>query len=301
MPVAKASSPNLNQDILLFLFFFVLMMIFPYAVIIHAGHLRVGDNLVARLLQWTATFAAVATCGVRRIPLRDFGWRWPGSYMAIAYVLPLIYALPVYLGTWAMLAGSFAPQAFEHEAAVTYGFPIWPRFAAFGLSIPILATSGVIGSIANALGEEIGLRGFLLPRLVERFGFGIGSLVCGCLWALWHYPAMLWTDYNAGKTPLYTVGCFTLTVIGVSILYAWLRQRSGSLWPAAMAHAAHNLFVQAVLDPMTSSSGWAPYITSEFGCGMVVTVGILVAIVLRKSKNPYQGKEFANFNGGDAA
>jgi membrane protease YdiL (CAAX protease family) len=122
------------------------------------------------------------------------------------------------------------------------------------------------------LGEEIGWRGFLLPRLVGRFGFTVGCLLSGCIWAVWHYPELLFADYNAGTGLAYDLTCFTLMVIGLSYVIGWLRLKSNSLWPAAMLHASHNLFIQGIFDRMTAATGRARYITTDFGFGMALTV-----------------------------
>jgi membrane protease YdiL (CAAX protease family) len=85
------------------------------------------------------------------------------------------------------------------------------------------------------MGEEIGWRGFLLPRLVSQFDFTVGCLLSGCIWAVWHYPGLLFADYNAGTNPVYALTCFTLMLIGDSYVFGWMRLRSNSIWPAAAA------------------------------------------------------------------
>ncbi|MDX9864655.1 MAG: CPBP family glutamic-type intramembrane protease [Anaerolineaceae bacterium] len=45
---------------------------------------------------------------------------------------------------------------------------------------------------------------------------------------------------------------FTILVVGISTVFAWLRLQSGSLWPAAVLHASHNLFVQAIFTSLTA-------------------------------------------------
>jgi membrane protease YdiL (CAAX protease family) len=153
--------------------------------------------------------------------------------------------------------------------------------------IPLLATLGVIGSMANALGEEIGWRGFLLPRLTSQFGFTFGCFINGLIWAVWHYPGLLWSDYNAGTNPKYALACFTCMVTAMAFVMGWLRLKSGSLWPCAMLHASHNLFIQAVFDEMTAPAGRALYYTTEFGCGLVLTIGaVAVWLWTRRSELP---------------
>jgi membrane protease YdiL (CAAX protease family) len=181
---------------------------------------------------------------------------------------------------------------FEQKAAASFSLPSSPHLATFGLMIPMLATLGVIGSVANALGEEIGWRGFLLPRLTGQFGFTLGCTISGVIWGMWHYPGLLWSDYNAGTNPKYALACFTLMVTADSFVMGWLRLKSGSLWPCALLHASHNLFIQAIFDEMTVSTGRAVYYTTEFGCGLVLTVGATAVYFWTRRKEIVP--EFAN-------
>jgi membrane protease YdiL (CAAX protease family) len=193
--------------------------------------------------------------------------------VAWAYVIPILYALPVYVVAWTAIRGSFAFSTFAAPWGTAFGFPDWPRASVLFLAVPCYATLGVISSTARALGEEIGWRGFLLPRLVQQTGFTWGCLLSGCIWAVWHYPGLLFADYNAGTRPAFALSCFTLMVIADAYILGWLRLKSGSLWTAAVLHASHNLFIQAIFDRMTAPVGRALYITTEFGCGLALTAG----------------------------
>ena len=226
------------------------------------------------MLMWCPAFAAFASCALLKIDLATLGWSWrPARYEMWAYVIPILYALPVYIITWTAISGSFDFSTFAAPLGAAFGFSHSPRATALLLAIPLYAVIGVIGSTARALGEEIGWRGFLLPRLVQQFGFTIGCLVSGCIWAAWHYPALLFADYNAGTKPAFALTCFTLMVIADAYILGWLRLKSGSLWPAAILHASHNLFIQAIFDRMTAPVGKALYLTTEFGAGLVLTIG----------------------------
>jgi uncharacterized protein len=223
---------------------------------------------------WCPALAAVATCLIFKIDLATLGWSWrPSRYPAWGYAIPVLYALPVYLATWIAIPGSFAFHTFATERASAFGFPASPTAATLLLAIPCYATLGVISSTARALGEEIGWRGFLLPRLVGHAGFTFGCLISGCIWAIWHYPGLLFADYNAGTKPAYALTCFTLMVIADAYILGWLRLKSGSLWPAAIMHASHNLFIQAIFDRITAPAGRTLYITTEFGAGLVLSIG----------------------------
>ena len=265
---------SLSRQILAYLALVFLFSSLPYTIVIHTGHLAVGGGMLVFLLMWCPALAAFATCHIFHIDIATLGWNWrPVRYEAAAYLLPLLYSAPVYLVAWLAISGSFGFSEFAATAGTTFGFPHSPRGAAWLLAIPLYATVGVIGSMTRALGEEIGWRGFLLPRLVGRLGFTGGCFLSGCIWALWHYPLLLFADYNAGTPRLYALSCFTIMVIGDAFIFGWFRLKSGSLWSAAMLHASHNLFIQAIFDRMTNPVGKTLYITTEFGAGLALTVG----------------------------
>jgi len=263
-----------TKQILTFLLLVFAFSSLPYFIMIHTGHIGAGNGMVVSLVMWCPAFAAFASCAIFKIDLATLGWNWrPSRYPAWAYVIPILYALPVYVVTWIAIRGAFAFDAFAAERASAFGFPAWPRATTLFLAIPCYAILGVIASTARALGEEIGWRGFLLPRLVQQAGFTLGCLISGCIWAVWHYPGLLFADYNAGTQPAFALTCFTLMVIADSYIMGWVRLKSGSLWPAAILHASHNLFIQAIFDRMTAPVGRALYVTTEFGAGLVLSIG----------------------------
>jgi len=55
---------------------------------------------------------------------------------------------------------------------------------------------------------------------------------------------------------------------------AWLRLRSGSVWPAALLHASHNLYIQGYFDRVTADTGITKYLTGEFGAALAITAAI---------------------------
>ena len=87
-------------------------------------------------------------------------------------------------------------------------------------------------------GEEIGWRGYALPRLSERFGLAPASIILGILWATWHLPLFFFygSDIRGQSFPLYL-----LQVTAVSVAMAWLYWRTGgSLLLVMLLHAAVN-------------------------------------------------------------
>jgi membrane protease YdiL (CAAX protease family) len=87
-------------------------------------------------------------------------------------------------------------------------------------------------------GEEIGWRGYALPRLARRTGLGAASMILGALWASWHLPLffMQHTDSLGQSFPLYLTH-----VVAVSVAMAWLYWKSGgSLLLVMLMHASIN-------------------------------------------------------------
>lgn len=89
---------------------------------------------------------------------------------------------------------------------------------------------------ANALGEEVGWRGFALPRLQARHSPLVASLVIAPAWFAWHLPLKL---LNPDEIPYLFYG---LTFVPSSILLTWVFNRTnGSILAVGIAHAAGNV------------------------------------------------------------
>ena len=113
-----------------------------------------------------------------------------------------------------------------------------------------------------------------MPTLARTRSFRSTALISGSIWAAWHVPLIVFSDYNAGTPSWYSVPCVAIMVVSIAFPLAWLRLRSGSVWPAAILHASHNLFVQGFFDRVTVDTGPTRWLTSEFGAGLAITIGI---------------------------
>lgn len=113
----------------------------------------------------------------------------------------------------------------------------WPRFGPEAWYVMLAATvfSTVVG---GQTGEEIGWRGWALPRLTARFGLALSGVLLGVIWATWHLPLFFipGTD-STGQS--FTV--YLLAVTPLSVAMAWLYWRTkGSLLLTMLMHAAIN-------------------------------------------------------------
>jgi uncharacterized protein len=273
-----------RQVITYLLLVFAFSSIF-YFLILWAHHLGAGGGLYVVGIMWCPALAAAATLKVNGRSLSDLGWKWPRTrYAVMSWFIPLFYAAIAYVIVWWSGFGAFPNHDFMQRLVDRMGLRISP--AASTLVYVVLAgTFGMARSLATALGEEIGWRGFLVPELFKNVGFTGTALISGIVWSCWHYPILIWGDYNAGTPTWYGLMCFTVMVVAIAFVFAWLRLKSGSLWTGALLHASHNLFVQAVFTPLTRDTGKTAWFIDEFGAVLpVVAVGFAIYFWRRRNE-----------------
>jgi membrane protease YdiL (CAAX protease family) len=234
---------------------FALSAIFWW-LIIDAGSLGAHGGLYVLALMWCPGVGALITRLIFQHDIRGEGWR-PGAprWLALAYLLPVAYATVAYGAVWMLGLGGVDLSRFT-TGTVTF------------------LVLGTIQSLVSATGEELGWRGFLVPKLAKTMSFGRLAVLSGAIWAVWHFPLIIFADYNSGTATWYSLLCFAVMVVALAVILAWLRLRSGSVWPAAILHASHNLFVQGFFDHVTVDTGPTPWLTSEFGAGLAITIAL---------------------------
>jgi uncharacterized protein len=242
-----------------------------------------GNFLLVAGLMWAPGLAATLAQRVFAGNLGEVGWRWDaGHYRRLAYVIPFLYVLPVYAAVWISGLGGFDAAQFVHGVGKDFGLTALSIPVALTGYVLIALTAGFIGGAGGALGEELGWRGFLVPELAKVNGFTGVGLISGSLWAIWHYPLMFYGGYNASIPAWYATGCFTVMMVAAGFIAAWLRLRSGSIWPAVIFHASHNMFIQLIFTPMTTNTGHTAYFIDEFGIGLAITCVIAALVVWKK-------------------
>ncbi len=208
--------------------------------------------LVATAMMMTPAIAALVVVFFVERP-RQKAWTlglWPLrpvrrllGYAALGIIVPIalvLAALPVgaLLGVYPADFANFS--AFEQvlgEQAGAAEIPL-PTGALIVIQLAALPLAAFVNLIP-ALGEELGWRGWLLPKLMP-LGTLPALLVTGLIWGLWHAPLVL-LGYNYPDAPgwLGLTAMVAMCVL-VGAVFGWLRLRSGSVWPAALAHAAFN-------------------------------------------------------------
>lgn len=156
---------------------------------------------------------------------------------------------------WYLFAATFT-MLVKLSVAVIYRLYVgaWPRFGTDIWYIPF----AVALSIPFQAGEEIGWRGYALPRLAARFGLAPASLMLGVIWGCWHLPQFFIQEADTYQQSFFV---FVMGVTALSVVLAWLWQRAGrSLLLPMLLHAAWNNSKDIV--PSAVSGG-----TRTFGFG----------------------------------
>ena len=166
--------------------------------------------------------------GVRRVLRRlvhgRIGLRWYLAVLALAMLVPLAVGVSV-------LMGGDTPVVDNTIFGVLFlfAFMIFP---------------------GSALGEELGWRGFVLPRMQTRHSALKASLLIGILWGPWHLP--LWLTGSEGH-PISLYVPFVVAVVASSVFYTWLYNNTGgSLLIVVLYHAASNLPITVLISPLGS-------------------------------------------------
>jgi len=261
---------NSRRQILIYLLLvFGFSSLFYFLILLAHGFGGSGGTYVFELM-WCPALAAMLTLKLHGRNLRELGWKWPKTkYAAMSWFVPLLYASIAYTIVWTVGWGGVPNRQFMAQLVRTMGLGASPAVSTL-VYVLFAASFGVIRSMASALGEEIGWRGFLVPQLAKTFSFTTTALISGIVWACWHYTILIWGGYNEGTPTWYGLTCFTVMVVSGSFIFAWIRLKSGSLWTGAILHASHNLYIQAIYTPLTADTGKTKWFIDEFGAVLPV-------------------------------
>jgi membrane protease YdiL (CAAX protease family) len=145
-------------------------------------------------------------------------WRW--------YLVALLFE-PV---SWCLSLG------IDRILGRSYELGPMPLQAILGSTAAYMIPVALVFTIPNAVGEEIGWRGFALPRLRAWRGALVGTLVLGAFWGLWHIPAWIAQGLSSGFGPM---AVRVLGLVATAFVFTWIYYGSGgSLVLVALYHAA---------------------------------------------------------------
>lgn len=161
--------------------------------------------------------------GLHELMGRTARWRLPAVWWVVAFSPLLFYMLMVVAG-WLLQGrplalGALGQLKFLPELGLA-AIPFW--IVTFGL------------------GEEVGWRGYVLPRLQQGRGALRATLILWFFWALWHLPLFFYT-YEASA-----LAGFLPSLLAAAIVFTWLYNSTGSILIAAVWHGMFNLTTACV-------------------------------------------------------
>lgn len=197
--------------------------------------------------------------GVVSLLKRFMQWRVGWKWYLIAFLLePILIAFGVF--GHALVTG-IKPDFSEINAYELFGegATLWLFVVPFFL----------IDLITN--GEEIGWRGYVLPRLQTKFNALTSSLILGVIWGFWHLPKFL-THWNT-----ISFAWFMVHILAFSVTLTWLYNGTkGSLLMVAIMHASSN--TAGIFFPMASTASsenmgtYIGYVLFEVLAALIVVI-----------------------------
>ena len=106
--------------------------------------------------------------------------------------------------------------------------------------IPLAIIVNPIMGMIQCFGEELGWRGYLLPKIGEKLSPLSATVFTGVIWGLWHAPIIA-MGYNYGtNNPIAGIFAMTVFCTVLGIISGFLTYKVRSIWPAVLFHASIN-------------------------------------------------------------
>lgn len=221
--------------------------------------------LVTLLMLFVVTRDGFGQHGHFGLGIRPSGWRTWG----LALLLPLLVLTVSYGLGW--LSG-VAALAMPSDGGGLPNFVI-NQFINF-IVVTILVLS-----------EEIGFRGYMLPRLLG-LGLKRAVILSGFAHATWHLPIILLTPFYEVQGNLFLITpIFLLVLMAAGVIIGLLRLQTDSIWPGTILHGAFNSFWNVFSELTLLSSPIAVYLVGESGLFTLLGT-VAVAFLFYQRRTP---------------
>ncbi len=202
-------------------------VLFPYLLLAQFGP-TVAALAVVGLTEGKAGLAGL----LRRVIIFRFPLK---SYLVSIFTIPAVMCL-IYLAM---------------QIGVLPGLPSYLVY----LTVMVAPLNGLVGSIvggAGPIGEELGWRGFMLPRLLKNHNDAVASLLLGITWTFWHLPIFIFPEWRDGVSlPLFSL-LYPVSVIlfAYFMTKVWHMTR-GSVFMAIWVHGIINFVFSYMVNRKT--------------------------------------------------
>lgn len=248
-----------------------------------------GTTLLFAAFMFMPAISSILTRLICREGFRDMyirpHFRGNGGRYALAWLLPIVLTL---LG--AALFFLVYPQLFDPSLSMLKAQGVAEEQLPLMLAVNgVLMLLGPVLNLIPAFGEELGWRGYLLPKLATRMGRRWATLLSGAIWGLWHAPMIaLGHNFGFGYAGFPWTGILLMTLFCVLFgsFLSWLTFKSESAIPAALAHGGLNavasIGILFALPSYNALLGPAP--VGLIGGIPVLMAGILFLCLLAEKK-----------------
>src|SRR5215218_983173 len=216
--------------------------------------LIMGPTLSAFIM----TGATEVRDGVRRLLRRIVLWR-----VGLGWYLFVLLGIPAII----VLSTVVLPGALSSFQASTVPSTLF----LYVVAGPVFLFAG------GPVFEEIGWRGFALPRLQRLYGPLVGSLVLGIIWALWHLPLFLIPSWDTPHGNPLDLVLFVIWAVAITIIFTWVfNNTKGSVLLAILAHGSINSAAVAVygLFPAPAVTGGITNFVIGFGVAALLILAL---------------------------
>ncbi|MDJ0646464.1 MAG: CPBP family intramembrane metalloprotease [Flavobacteriaceae bacterium] len=188
--------------------------------------------------------------------LKSINWKLGKPiYLLYGALLPALLSLFLMVLIGSLGYGESAHLVLEEgQVNILKGrFVMGNGLQSYGLfAVNMISTVMVFSLLSGffAFGEELGWRGFLQEKLIDKWGLFKGVTILGFTWGFWHFPYTI-SGYNYPETPI--LGAFVmfpLLAVFASFFLAWLTIKAKSFWPAVLAHGSVNAFMGSIVQGM---------------------------------------------------
>jgi len=196
--------------------------VLPFKIPIAVG-LTVGWGFI--FVSLFMTWLTLGKEAMKTLFKRFFLWRVDGKWYLMAILLmPALRFAAIPLTAWL----TSVPTDYSHQMIREFVPLDWPLLA--------LLISWILFEVFTN-GEEMGWRGYVLPRLQAKYNALVSSLALGVIWSVWHLPKFFGTGSSEGRSFFW----FTVYTVSVAVLYTWLYNNTrGSLLLVTLFHASGN-------------------------------------------------------------
>ncbi len=218
-----------------------------------------GPGLAAIILSVLAKSKEGAKKLFRPIKYWRVGIHW--------YIFVLFYPISKWLVAY--IIDTLLGQSYKLGSSPILSFFNLPEQA---IMIPI----AVVSTFLNTLGEEVGWRGFALPKLQVKYTAFVSTIIIGLFWGFWHIP--MWIAQGYMDLSLLPIITKTLSIVPLAIIFTWVyNSTKGSLLLVWLFHAS-----------ITIAGYFAPSLpttTEEILSWAVAIIIVIVAGLTHLSRN----------------